>query len=203
MPRREAAKRGNDDMKKSVTALSGLILVPALAVAAEGESNLFAGDLGNAVWTLVIFLLVIFVLGKFAWGPLLSTLQEREKFIRDSLEEAKADREAAEARLAEYEEKLREARAEASEIVKEGRRDAEVLRRRVEDDAKEEAEKIVRRARREIEIAKQTAVKDIYGLTARLATSAAAKIVRQDLTASDHERLIRDSIAELEKMDSN
>jgi F-type H+-transporting ATPase subunit b len=190
-------------MKRAVRVQLALMLFPALAVAAEGEGSFFSGDIGNAIWTLTIFLLVIFVLGKFAWGPLLSTLQEREKFIRESLEEAKADREAAEARLAEYEEKLREARAEATEIVKEGRRDAEVVRRRVEDDAKEEAEKIVRRARREIEIAKQTAVKDIYGLTARLATSAAAKIVRQDLTASDHERLIRESIAELEKMESS
>ena len=190
-------------MKKALAIQLMLLLIPALGVAAEGESNLFAGDIGNAVWTLAIFLLVIFVLGRFAWGPLLSTLQEREKFIRESLEQAKTDREAAEAQLREYEEKLHEARAEATEIVKEGRRDAEVVRRRIEDDAKGEADKIVARARREIEIAKQTAVKDIYSLTASLATSAASKIVRQELDRSDHERLIAESIAELENMESN
>lgn len=190
-------------MRKVLAAQLLLLLLPGLAVAAEGESNLFAGDIGNAVWTLAIFLLVIFVLGKFAWGPLLSTLQEREKFIRDSLEEAKADREAAEARLQEYSEKLDEARGEAHEIVREGRRDAETVRRRVEDEAKDEAEKMLVRARREIEIAKQTAVKELYSVSATLATHAASKIVRQELKPDDHERLIAESIAELEKMESN
>ena len=190
-------------MKKALVSQLSLLLVPGIALAAEGESNLFAGDIGNAVWTLLIFLAVIFVLGKFAWGPLLSTLQEREKFIRESLEQAKADREAAEARLEEYSEKLHQARAEAHEIVREGRRDAEAVRRRVEEETKEETEKMLARARREIEIAKQTAVKDLYSVGASLATRAASKIVRQELTPSDHERLIEESIAELEEMDTN
>ena len=190
-------------MKKALVGQFALLLAPGIAMAAEGESNLFAGDIGNAVWTLAIFLTVIFVLGKFAWGPLLSTLQEREKFIRESLEQAKADRESAEARLEEYTEKLHEARAEAHEIVREGRRDAEVVRHRVEEKAKDEADKIVERARREIEIAKQTAVRELYSVSATLATRAASKIVRQELKPSDHERLIQESIAELEKMESN
>ena len=83
----------------------GVALQAALAGAAfatDGESNLFAGDLGNAVWTVVIFLVVLVVLGKFAWGPLLSGLQEREQFIRESLEKAKEERDSSEARLAEY-----------------------------------------------------------------------------------------------------
>jgi F-type H+-transporting ATPase subunit b len=175
-----------------------------LASAAEGgESNLFAGDLGNFVWTLLIFLVVLFFLGRFAWGPLLSTLQERERFIRESLEQAKSDREAAELRLAEYEEKLHEARAEATAIVDEGRRDAEAVKRRIEEEAREETEKMVARARREIGIAKQTALKELYSVTASLATRAASKIVRQELKPEDHERLIAESIAELEKLDAN
>ena len=133
----------------------------------------------------------------------MSTLQEREKFIRESLEQAKTDREAAETRLAEYSEKLDEARAEAHEIVREGRRDAEAVRRRVEDEAKEEADKMLVRAKREIEIAKQTAVRELYSVSASLATRAASKIVGQELKPEDHERLIEESIAELEKMDSN
>jgi F-type H+-transporting ATPase subunit b len=190
-------------MRKALVGQLSLLLVPGIAMAAEGESNLFAGDIGNAVWTLAIFLVVILVLGKFAWGPLLNTLQEREKFIRDSLEQAKSDRESAEARLEEYSEKLHEARAEAHEIVLEGRRDAEAVRRRIEDESKEETEKMLARARREIEIAKQTAVKELYSVSASLATRAASKIVRQELNPSDHVRLIEESIAELEKLESN
>ncbi len=176
--------------------------IAATASAAEGENNLFAGDIGNAVWTIVIFALVIFVLGKFAWGPLLSTLQQREEFIRESLVKAKEDREESEALLAKYSEKLDEARAEATAIVEEGRRDAEAVKRRVEEETREEQEKILARSKREIDIAKQTAIREIYTSSARLATDAAAKILGRELSAADHERLIVDSIQELEGLES-
>jgi F-type H+-transporting ATPase subunit b len=172
-------------------------------LAKEWRSPLFAGDIGNAVWTLLIFLVVILVLGKFAWGPLLSTLQEREKFIRDSLEQARADREAAEARLEEYGARLDRARAEATAIVDEGRRNAEVVRLRVEDEAREETGRMVERAKREIEIAKQTAVKDLFAMSATLATRAASKIVGKELQPQDHERLVAESIEELERLESS
>lgn len=166
--------------------------------APAGEVSLFAGDLGNMVWTLVIFGLVLLVLGKYAWGPILTRLQEREGFIRDSLAQAKADREAAEARLKSYEERLAQARAEATKIVEEGRRDGETVKARIEQQAREESERTIARAKREIELARDTAVKDLYTLAGRLATDAAARIIRQELKGGDHERLIAESIARLE-----
>ena len=66
---------------------------PAFAAEEGGKLSPFAGDIGNALWTLVVFGLVVFILGKFAWGPLLSALQERENFIADALGAAKRDRE--------------------------------------------------------------------------------------------------------------
>jgi len=189
-------------------ALLSLVLLSAFqastAWAAEGgESNLFAGDIGNAVWTLVIFLLVIVVLGKFAWGPLLGGLQQREEFIRRSLNEAKEDREAAEARLQEYEEKLATASGEASEIVEQGKREGENLRAGIEEKARDEADKMVERARREIDLAKQTAIKELYATSSELATEIASRIVQRELNAQDHEKLISDSIEELGNLDKN
>lgn len=176
----------------------------AVAWAAEGEQgNLFAGDIGNVVWTLVIFVLVIFVLGRFAWGPLLSALQQREEFIRRSLKEAKEDREAAERRLREYEEKISSANAEATEIVEQGRRESEKTRQRIEEQARTESDKMVERAKREIGLAKQAAIKDLYATSADLATEIAARILRRELTARDHERLISESIEELGDLDKN
>jgi len=139
------------------------------------------------------------VLGKFAWGPILSALQKREAFIRDSLAQAKKDREQAERQMKEYTEKLLAARAEATAIVDEGRRDAEVLKRKIENDAKAEAQAALDRAKREIEIAKDSAVKELYGLGAKLATDVASKIIRKELNAAEHERLVQESITELEK----
>src|SRR5688572_14615585 len=77
---------------------------------AESAGGPFEGNFGVALWTLIIFGIVIFVLGRFAWGPILGGLQQREQFIRTSLTQAKADREAAEARLKEYSDKLVSAR---------------------------------------------------------------------------------------------
>jgi F-type H+-transporting ATPase subunit b len=188
---------------RALAGLVTLVLVAAPAVAAEGghaeggANNPFAGDIGNALWTVIIFILVLVVLGKYAWGPILSNLQARENFIFESLEKAKRDRDEAEARLKQYEEKLASARAEASSIVDEGRRDADVVKRRIEEDARLEADRIIERARREIQIATDTATKELYTLSARLATDMATRIVGKELGPQDHERLIAESIASI------
>lgn len=185
------------------------LLVTALASAVsawgaeEGEVNLFAGDIGNAIWTLVIFLAVILVLGRFAWGPLLNGLQRREEFIRDSLERAKQDREAAEAQLEEYSEKLDMATAEALKVVEDGRRDAEAMKSRIEEKAKSEADLMVERAKHEIDLAKQAAVKELYETSVTLGSDIAARILEREINAQDHEDLIAASIDHLEEMDSN
>ena len=190
-------------MRRGITLLLWGVASPALAASGGGESNIFAGDLGNAIWTLVIFGLVLFVLGKYAWGPMLDSLQQREKFIRESLEQAKADRESAEARLKEYEEKLTSARAEATAIVEEGRKDAHEARHRIEEDARAEADKMVERAKREIQIAQQTAVKELYAASASLATDLAGRVLGREVKPEDHERLITESLDELDNIESN
>ena len=176
-----------------------LFAAPALAAGGEGASNgnIFTGDVGNIVWTLVVFLLVVFVLGKFAWGPILAGLKQREDFIHDSLAKAKEARDEAVAQLKQYEDRLANARAEASALVEEGRIDAEAVRRANEAKAKEEAELMLQRAKREIGIAKETAIKELYTLSGRLATDIAAKIVQRELKPEDHERLIREAIDQL------
>jgi F-type H+-transporting ATPase subunit b len=188
-------------IQRALTILISLTLlaVPAMAAQAEhgeggGENNIFAGNVGNMIWTLVIFLLVVLVLGKFAWGPILTTLQARESFIHEALATAKRDRDEAEARLRQYEERLAQARAEASAIVDEGRRDAGVVKQRIEEDARREAEKMIERARREIQIATETATKELYLLSARLSTEMAGKVIGRELTPQDHERLIAESL---------
>lgn len=176
-----------------------LLLAASVSASVEehgegAEPSLFAGDVGNALWTLVIFVLVVVVLGKFAWGPLLGALQQREQFIRDALADAKRDRDAAEARLAEYTARLNEARAEASQIVDEGRRDGEVVKGRIEREAREEGDRMIERAKREIDLAKSAAIKELYGKTAEMATEIATKVVRREISAADHQKLIAEAL---------
>ena len=179
--------------------VSLLIAVPAFAAGGgDGESpSLFSGDLGNAVWTSVVFLGLLFVLGKFAWNPVLDGLQAREDFIRNSLEEAKKDRESAEGRLKEYEERLNEAHAQATAIVEEGHRDAEVTAARIKEEAQAEAEKMIQRAKREIELAGEAALKEFFERSGKLATEMASRIVEREINADDHTKLIEQAIEEI------
>ena len=183
-------------IKRALFVLAALLAMaaPALAAEAEASPNLFAGDLGNAFWTTLIFVLLLVVLGKYAWGPILSTLQTRESFIHEALAKAKADRDEAEARLKQYEERLAGARAEATAIVEEGRRDADAVRRRIEATAKAEADKMVDRAKREIHVATVTATRELYELSARIATKMAAQVLGRELSPADHERLMSEAI---------
>ena len=181
----------------ALTATLALLAAPILASEGGGQGGPFEGNIGNALWTLVIFGLVILVLGKFAWKPILGGLQQREEFIRASLTQAKADREAAEAQLKQYSDKLVSARAEASAIVDEARRDAEEVKRKFQDETQADANRTIERARREIKIAQETAVKELYVLTARLTTEVAGKILEREIQPADHDRLIRDSIRAL------
>ena len=191
--------------QKAGIGLLVMAMAPVASVwaAEEGEVNLFAGDIGNVIWTLVIFLAVILVLGKFAWGPMLSGLQRREQFIRDSLEEAKQDREAAQAQLEEYNEKLDTATAEALKVLEEGRRDAEVVKERIEDKARSEADQMVERAKREIDLAKQTAIKELYETSITLGSDIASRLLEREMNAKDHEDLIAESIDHLKELDGN
>ena len=181
----------------TLAAALALLSAPILASEGGGQGGPFEGNIGNALWTLVIFGLVILVLGRFAWKPILGGLQQREDFIRTSLSQAKADREAAEVRLKEYSDKLLSACSEASAIVDEARRDAEELKRSFQEETQAEANRTIERARREIKIAQETAVKELYGLTARLTTAVAGKILEREIQPVDHDRLISDSIRAL------
>ena len=174
--------------------------VGAAAIGAIAEKEeLFAKSLLLMVIpeTLVIFGLVVFVLGRYAWKPILSGLASREAFIRASLESAKRDRDEAEARLKEYADKLVEARSEATAILEEARRDAEVARRKMDEEARAEAAALFERAKREIGIAQEDATQQLYSLAAQLSTQVAAKVLEREINPQDHARLIRQGIDRL------
>src|SRR5882672_9834585 len=144
-------------MKKLLT-VAFLALAAMPLRAEEAALSPFAGNLGNAIWTLIIFVLVVVVLGKFAWGPVLSLLQQREAFIHKSLSDAKRDRDEAEARLKDYAAKLQTAQAEAVAIIESARKDAERLREELRQRARTEADTILKNAERQIEMQTTRAV---------------------------------------------
>jgi F-type H+-transporting ATPase subunit b len=176
-----------------------LAALPAHAAEeAKGGLSPFAGDVGNAVWTLTIFVIVVAVLGKFAWGPILKLLQDREEFIHKALADAKRDREEAEARLKEYSDKLQAARGEAATMLQDARRDGERLREEMRQKAKAEAETIVRNAERQIQFETARALQQIRHEAADLSVMIASKLIQRNLTKEDNERLIDDALRQAE-----
>lgn len=169
---------------------------------AAAQPNILSGDLGNVFWTATIFITLLIVLRVVAWKPILSALQGREKFITDSIADAKRDREEAKRILADYSAKIEKARLDATAIIDEGRRDAEALKRKLHDETNHEVQEMLARARRDIKIAQDAAVKELSDRTLDLAASVASKIIRKQTTAADHRTLLDESIAELGRMNN-
>ena len=178
-------------------ALTAASLHAAEEAPAAGLSP-FAGNVGNAVWTLLIFVVVVVVLGKFAWGPVLALLQQREQFIHKSLSDAKRDREQAAASLQEYMAKLQSAQAEAGRMVDEARRDAERLRQELRQKATTEAEGILTNAQRQIQLETARALQQIRNEAADLGVAIASKLIQRNLTREDNEKLIEDALKQLQ-----
>lgn len=184
------------------------VAMPALAgdpVPGEHAADkpaLLQWDIGAAFWSIVVFVLLLLVLRTTAWKPILLGLQQRERFIADSIEKARREREQSERLLAEYTDKLHKARDEATAIVEEGRRDAEEVRKRIHAEAKHEADAIVARARRDIQIARDDAIKQLHDQAILLATSIASKAVKRDLTIGDHQRLLDEALADLSQLNN-
>lgn len=153
----------------------------------------FKGDL--AIYTFVVFLLLMAILGKFAWGPIASGLDKREHRIADEIAAAERSHQEARNLLAEYERKLASAQDDVRAIMEEARRDAEHTQQEILAKAKADSQAEVARGKREIETATAQALKSLAENSANLAVDLAGRIVRAKLTAADHSALISDAVA--------
>lgn len=181
----------------------GFTLFPgASAWAAEGEqAGLMEPNLAVFVASCVVFVIVLLVLWKAAWGPLLKALDDRESKIREALE--KADRAAEESQKAavEHERILAEARREASAIVEEGKRDATVVKDGIVADARAEAESIRDRTLADIERAKNNAVYEIHDRAVELSYAISEKVIAKELNKADHDALVKETIQRYDRME--
>lgn len=180
-----------------------LCAFPVLAAdEAHGESapGLINPVLSTFVWGLLIFIAVLALLWKLAWGPLLKALDDRESKIRDSLEAA--DRMAAQQEefKAEQELILAAARKEATEIVAEGKRDAEAVKEKIVADAKAQSGDLKDRAIADIERAKDLAVIDIHERAVDLSIGIAEKLIGHAVQVEDQERLVEETIQQYRNM---
>jgi F-type H+-transporting ATPase subunit b len=138
------------------------------------------------------------MLGKFAWGPVLGLLKDREQFIHRSLSEAKHDREEAEARLKEHTAKLQGAQLEAGRIIEQARRDAEQFRDELRQRAKTEAEALIKGAEQQIQLQTDRAVQQIRSEAVDLSVMIASKLLQRNLSKEDNDRLIQEALKQVD-----
>lgn len=154
----------------------------------------------TGITTVVVFLLLLFVLGKFAWGPISKGLEAREDKIRKDIEEAENARKAAEARLAEYDQRLKAAQAEVSAMIAKATQDAERVATNVKIQAQKDAEETKSKALKDIDSAREQAIGDVRAQAAELSTAIASKILKRNINADDQRQLVSQSLDELQTL---
>ena len=155
-------------------------------------------DPGLFIWTIVTFLVLLALLAKFAWRPLLEALDRRQESIRKSLDDAQHARHELEQINQESARILATARTEAEAIVARTRSDAERLREEIKQKTRTESANMVKSAERQIEMETAKALQQIRKEAVDLSVAIASKLIRRNLTKEDNERLIDETIGQID-----
>ena len=174
---------------------------------------IFAGDSGGKnlltqvtpglyIWTIITFLLLFYVLAKFAWKPLLKMLEERENLIKSSLGDAEKARQELEKINSESEVIISQARSEAQSILSDGKATAEKIKDDTIAKAKDEASKIREDAKHQIQVEKDKAITDIKKEVVDLSISVAEKLINKNISEQDNSSLIEESLKKIKKYEA-
>jgi F-type H+-transporting ATPase subunit b len=168
-------------------------------IAAESSSNfLVSPNVGLMIWTLLAFFVAFFVLRKWAWPQIAGALDRRQRAIEESIDTAERTKAEAEQLLLEYRERLKEARAQADEIVARARKAGEVHERETLEQAKGKREELMEQTRRDIEAETRRAIQEIRDEVADLTVRATEKVTRKTLDEADQRRLVEEALGELD-----
>jgi F-type H+-transporting ATPase subunit b len=166
--------------------------------AASGGSFLISPNVGLMIWTLLLFAISMVILAKLAFPRITQALDKRQHAIEESIDEAERIRHEADGLLAEYRERLTEARHQADEIIARARKAAETHERETEAEAKDRREKLMEQARRDIETETRRAIQEIRREVADLTVMATEKVTRKVLSEEDQQRLVEEALSEID-----
>ena len=183
---------GGEDLHESTEAHGG----------ANASNPLVQLDPGLFIWTILTFLILFFVLSKFAWRPLLAALESREKTIRSSLDDAEKAKQELESLNAETETIISEARSEAQSIRLEAKSAAEKVKADIIAQAGEDAKKLRDENEKQIQVEKDRAINEIRQEVVDLTLTVAERVIRKNLSKEDNQGLIEDSLKTLKIHDA-
>ena len=153
---------------------------------------------GLAIWAIVVFLVLLYLLRKFAWGPLLRALEARQEKIKKSLDDAQKAHEELERLNRESADIIKKAHADAEEIVSKSYAEAEKLREEMKQKARADADAIIRDARSQIETETGKALRQIRSEIADMSVMIASKLIQRNFTKEDNNELIEETLKQIE-----
>jgi F-type H+-transporting ATPase subunit b len=176
---------------------ASLTALPTLA-SGGGGGSLVDPNPGTIFWTIVTFVFLLILLGRFAWKPLLGAIEAREKSIQDDLEQAASGRSEVESLVAEQQELLTSARRERAEAVEQGKRDAERMKAEILEEARQQREQVLKDTQAQVQAGLRKAQTDLRGTAVDLAILGAEKLLSVNLDDAAQRRLVEEHLADLE-----
>ena len=161
------------------------------------ESALLRFEPGLMIWTIIIFVVLLIVLRKFAWGPLLAALDEREQNIKEALEQAQKTQRETELVLAENQRRTDEGFKKAEEIVQQARQEAEQMRQKMLQEAKAESRRVTEQGLRRIEAEQRAALEEIRKVAGDLAIQAAGRLIQVSLSDQQQREIVDKFLADV------
>ena len=159
--------------------------------------SLITPEVGTILWTIITFVILAFLLRKFAWGPLLTTLEERERTIRESLDQAQRARAEAEEASRRHQEMLAQGRREVAALIEQGKRESEIVRAEILAQARKEAQDLVEQGKKQVQYEQKQAMEDLRRQVADLAIQAAERLISRSLDDSKQRELVDDYVRDL------
>jgi len=177
-----------------------LLVLPAASMASGGEGlgSLISVAPGSILYTLITFALLLVILWKFAWGPIVKGLEQREESIHGAIDQAQKDREEAEQVLKQYEEKLKTASSEIAERLTKADKEAQARVEQAKEQAREEGEKLIAKAKQEIDSQMEKVSAELKAEVADLAASIAAAAISESFDKEDQLRIIKRRLEQVE-----
>jgi F-type H+-transporting ATPase subunit b len=164
------------------------------------DNPLVQPDPGLFLWTILTFLVLLVLLAKFAWKPLLALLDRREEMIRQSLDDAEKAKHELQRLQQESKEILSKARVEAQSILAKSRSEAEKLKGELRQEAKVQADSIIRDAEKQIQVETEKAISGIKNEVVDLSLLVASKLIKKNLSKEDNQSLIEESLKQVESL---
>ena len=189
-------------MKTSLLVLYVLLSCYALAAAASdasADSSPWDGTPIQAIAAIIVFVVLLVVLKKMAWGPILKGLQDREAKIRGDLEAAEHSAAKAKQAQSEYEQQLSDAHEQVRKLIDQGKVEAQRIADQLKQAAQDDIIQMGERAESDIRSAKEQALTDIYTQTATLATDVAGRILKRQINSGDQQQLVDEAVNELNR----